>query len=266
MSITGALLFTIGTLIIVVPAREGVVIVADSKSTRRAGSGAAGGVSAAEKVFELPGVPGHAFFVTGVSPVEWVVDGQGVATVVDARGVVTARLSHRGAVSRGEFDAIANECARLAARIHRMGAAAAPLVDRDLFTVGVVRAGSGGGPHEVGSFVVRLTGSGAEVVRREWARFMAHDDTQVLMFGEGAFVGAGISRWRGGSADCARAFLASGRRSIQLTEIQAAAQGAYSIQEATSTAMGDGGTVGPPFRAYVLSAALRELPPVAPCR
>ena len=266
MPATAALLLTVGTLVIVVPAREGVVIVADSKATRRAGPGGAADVSAAEKVFELPGVPGHAFFVTGVTPVEWVVDRQGVATVVDARGLVAARLGRRGYVSRGEFDAVANECARLAARIHRMGAAAAPLVDRDLFSVVMVRAGSGGRPHEVGSFVIRLSAAGAEVTKRDWQQFMAHDAARVLMFGEGAFVAGGISHWRGGTADCARAFLASGRRSVQLTEIQAAAQGAYSIQEATSTAMGEGGTVGPPFRAYVLSAGLRELPPVAPCR
>jgi hypothetical protein len=265
MGTIGALLLTIGTLVIVVPARDGVVIVADSKSTRRAGSGTAAGVSASEKVFELPGVPGHAFFVTGVSPVEWVVGGS-AATVVDARGVVSARLSGRGAVSREAFDAVAAECAKLAARIHRMGQAAAPLFGHELFSVVMTRAAAGGGPHEVASFVVRLTGSGAEVSKREWMRFAQGDTTQVLMFGEGAFVGSGLSRWDGGSAECARQFLGSGRKLVRDMEIDAAAQGAYSIQEATSTAMGDAGTVGPPFRAYLLSRQLREMPPVAPCR
>src|SRR5688572_20341414 len=129
---TNALLLVLGTLVIVVPTRDGLVLVADSKATRRTGAGATAGVSAAEKVFALPGVPGHAFFVTGASPVEWVIDGQGVATVVDARGVVAARLSGRGPVSRSAFDAVADECAKLAARVHRMGPAAAPLVGRDL--------------------------------------------------------------------------------------------------------------------------------------
>jgi hypothetical protein len=259
------LLFTVGTLVIVVPARDGLVIVADSKSTRRAGAGAAAAVTAAEKVFELPGVPGHAFFVTGVSPVEWIVGGA-VATVVDARGVVSARLTGRGAVSREAFDAVADECATLAARIHRMGQAAAPLFGRELFSVVMARAGTGGTAHEVASFVVRLTAAGAEVSKREWMRFDQDDVAQVLMYGEGAFVGAGLSRWGGGSAECARRFLASGRRPVRDMDPQSAAQGAYSIQEATSTAMGDAGTVGPPFRAYLLSAALREMPPVAPCR
>ena len=259
------ILIAIGTLVIVVPSRDGLVIVADSKSTRRAGSGSAAGVSAAEKVFELPGVPGHAFFVTGVSPVEWVVGGS-VATVVDARGVVSARLSDRGAISRDAFDAVAAECVKLAARIHRMGQAAAPLFGRELFSVVMTRAGTGGEAHEVASFVVRLTATGAEISRREWARFGPSDIAQVLMFGEGAFVGAGVSRWGGGSAECARQFLGSGRRAVRDMDIQTAAQGAYSIQEAASTAMGEGGTVGPPFRAYLLSQQLREMPPVAPCR
>ena len=265
MGTIGALLLTIGTLVIVVPSRDGLVMVADSKSTRRAGSGSAAGVSAAEKVFDLPGVPGHAFFVTGVSPVEWIVGG-GVATVVDARGVVSARLSGRGAVSRDAFDAVAAECVKLAARIHRMGQAAAPLFGRELFSVVMTRAGTGGAAHEVASFVVRLTATGAEISKREWVRFGPSDVAQVLMFGEGAFVGAGLSRWGGGSAECARQFLGSGRRAVRDMDIQTAAQGAYSIQEATSTAMGEGGTVGPPFRTYLLAQQLRELPPVAPCR
>ena len=68
------------------------------------------------------------------------------------------------------------------------------------------------------------------------------------------------------SGTLARRFLGSGRRPVREMDLQSAAQGAYSLQEATSTAMGDNGTVGPPFRAYLLSAPLRELPPVAPCR
>lgn len=266
MGVLGTLVFAVGTLVVVVPARDGLVIVADSKSTRRAASGGLAGVGAAEKVFDLAGVPGHAFFVTGISPVEWVVDGQGVATVVDAAGVVRSRLSHRGAVTPAAWDAIASECAKLAARIHRMGPAAAPLRGRELFTVVMVRAGSGAAPHEVHSFVVRLTADGAEVTNRERERFGRDDIARVLMFGEGAFAGAGLSRWQGGSADCARRFLSSGRRPVREMDTQMAAQGGYSIQEATSTAMGDAGTVGPPFRAYVLAQQLRELPPVAPCR
>ena len=260
------LLLLLGTLVIVVPTRDGLVIVADSKSTRRTGGGATAGVSASEKVFTLPGLPGHAFFVTGATPVEWVIDGQGVATVVDARGVVSARLSGRGMVSRADFDAVAHECAKLAARVHRMGAAAAPLVGRDLFTVVMARGGLGGEPHEVASFVIRLTGSGAEVTQRDWERFGRDDEARVLMFGEGAFVGAGVRGWTGGAAECARQFLGAGRRRVRDMEAAFAARGAYSIQEATSTAMGDAGTVGPPFRAYVLTGALQELPPVNPCR
>ena len=260
------LILIAGTLIVVVPTRDGVVIVADSKSTRRTAAGAASGVSVAEKVFALPGLSGHAFFVTGASPVEWAVEGEGVATVVDARGVLRARLSGRGSVSSRDFDAVAQECARLAARIHRMGATAAPLVGRDLFTVGMTRAGSGNTPHEVASFVIHLNATGAEVSRREWKQFAPRDRAQVLMFGEGAFVGAGLAQWTGGAAECARQFLGGGNRPVGEFDAQAAARGAYSIQEATSTAMGDAGSVGPPFRAYVLTLALNELPPVAPCR
>ncbi|MEX2272888.1 MAG: hypothetical protein WD690_15555 [Vicinamibacterales bacterium] len=265
MWLTGPLLLTLGTLVVVVPTRDGLVIVADSKSTRRTAAGATAAVDAAEKVFAFPGLPGHAFFVTGVSPVQWVVDGQGVATIVDAHGLVRARLSRRGSVSRADFDAVADEGAKLAARIHRMGASAAPLVGRDLFTVVMARAGSGNTPHEVASFVISLTTSSAAVSKREWVRFAPGDAARVLMFGEGAFVGAGLARWTGGSAECARQFLA-GRRLVRDIDAQTAARGAYSIQEATSTAMGDAGTVGPPFRAYVLTLALNELPPVAPCR
>lgn len=255
-----------GTLIVVVPTREGLVIVADSKSTRRTAAGVAAGVGVAEKVFALPALPGHAFFVTGSTPVEWAVEGQGTATVVDARGVLRARLAGRGSVSRSDFDAVADECARLAARIHRMGATARALVNRDLFTVVMARAGAEGAPHQVASFVIRLTTTGAEVTRREWRQFGPADVAQVLMFGEGAFVGEGIGQWTGGSANCARQFLSGGNRRVRELDAQTAARGAYSIQEATSTAMGDAGTVGPPFRAYVLASALSELPPVAPCR
>src|SRR5688500_11739066 len=118
------LVLVLGTLVVVVPTRDGLVIVADSQSTRRTTAGATAGVNVVEKVFELPGLPGHAFFVTGASPVEFIVQGQGTATVVDARGVLSARLSGRGAVSRSDFDAVASECARLSARIHHMRAAA----------------------------------------------------------------------------------------------------------------------------------------------
>ncbi|MBA3948822.1 MAG: hypothetical protein H0X44_02625 [Acidobacteria bacterium] len=142
----GQILLTIGTLIVVVPARDAVVIVADSKTSRRTSAGQGVGAAA-----------GTAFFVTGISPVAWVPDDGGVATVVDARGLVTARLSRAGRVTREAFDAVADESARLSA-------------------------------HEVASFVVRLTATGAD------------------------------------------------------------------------------GTVGPPFRAYLLSGRLAELPPVAPCR
>lgn len=266
MHLVGTLILTLGTLIVVVPTRDGVVIVADSKSTRRAASGAAAGVSLTEKVFSLPGLPGHAFFVTGVSPVEWVVDGQGVATVVDARGVLRARLSGLGAVTEARFEAVADECARLASRIHRMGDSAAPLVGRELFSVVMTRAGSGSTPHEVASFVVRLTASAAEVSSRAWQRFGPDSAAQVLMFGEGAFVGTGLPGWSGGAAECARQFLGAGARRVRELDAETAARGAYSIQEAASTAMGATGSIGPPFRAYVLTLALAELPPVAPCR
>lgn len=261
-----SIILLLGTLIVVVPTRDGVVIVADSKTTRRTASGATAAVTTAEKVFSLDGVPGHAFFVTGSSPVEWSIEGQGTATIVDARGVVRARLSDRGAIAPRDFDAVAAECARLAARIHHMGDGAAPLVGRDLFTVGMVRAGAGGVPHEVASFVVRLTSASAEVTRRQWQRFTPRDPTQVLMYGEGAFVAAGLAQWTGGAADCARKFLGSGQPRVADIDATTASRGAYAIQEATSTAMGDAGTVGPPFRAYVLTLALRELPPVNPCR
>lgn len=262
----GQAILVVGTLIVVVPARDGVVIVADSKTSRRTSAGQGAGAAATEKVFSLQGVPGTAFFVTGISPVEWVPGDGGVATVVDARGLVTARLSRQGSVTRAAFDAVADESARLSARIHRMGAAAAPLVGRELFTVVMVRAGAGGSAHDVASFVVRLTASGAEVSRREWQRFSPGDPARVLMFGEGTFVGAGLPRWTGGTAECARRFLASGTRAVRDVDAAGAARGGYSILEATSTAMGSDGTVGPPFRAYVLSSRLDELPPVAPCR
>lgn len=262
----GQILLTIGTLIVVVPARDAVVIVADSKTSRRTVAGQGDGVTATEKVFSLTGVPGAAFFVTGISPVEWVSDDGGVATVVDARGLVTARLARKGSVTRVDFDAVADESARIAARIHRMGDLAAPLAGRELFTVVMVKAGSGAAPHEVGSFVVRLTMTGAEVSRREWQRFGPDNQARVMMFGEGAFVGAGLSQWRGGSAECARRFLASGTRPVRSVDPGEAARGAYSILEAASTAMGGDGTVGPPFRAYLLTTRLAELPPVAPCR
>ena len=261
-----SLLLIAGTLVVVVPTRDGLVIVADSKSMRRAASGAAAGATVAEKVFVLPGVAGHAFFVTGNSPVEWIVEGQGTATIVDGRGIVQARLSNRGPVSRAQFDAVADECARIAARIHRTGAGAAALVGRDLFSVVMTRAASASGPYEVASFVIRLTVSGAEAVRREWKTFRAGDLGQVFMFGEGAFVGAGVAQWTGGAADCARQFLAAGVRRVRDLDATTAARGAYSIQEATSIAMGDAGSVGPPFRAYVLASTLNELPPPAPCR
>src|SRR5688572_28730373 len=86
------LAFVLGTLVVVMPTRDGLVIVADSKSTRRTTGGVAAGFTAEEKVFAVSGVPGHAFFVTGVSRVDSV-EGEGVATIVDARGVVRARLS-----------------------------------------------------------------------------------------------------------------------------------------------------------------------------
>lgn len=265
MSSLVQIILVVGTLIVVVPTRDGIVIVADSKTTRRAASGARAGVRAEEKVFALSGLPGHAFFVTGNSPVHFVTDGQGVATIVDARGVVQARLWERGAVTRADFDAVASECARLAARIHKMGAPQA-LIGRDLFTVVMARAGSGPMPHEVASFVIRLTTTGAEVTNAEWARFAPGSATQILMFGEGRFVGAGLPGWTSGAARCAREFLDSGRRPVRQMNADTAARGAYSIQEAASIAMGGGGTIGPPFRAYVLSQALTELPPVAPCR
>src|SRR5688572_31466376 len=104
MLLLGQILLTVGTLIVVVPTRDGVVIVADSKSSRRTTAGSGAGTAVTEKVFSLPGVPGTAFFVTGISPIEWVPDGGGVATVVDARGVVTARLSRRGNITRQDFD------------------------------------------------------------------------------------------------------------------------------------------------------------------
>lgn len=262
----GQIVLVVGTLIVVVPARDAVVIVADSKTSRRTSAGQGVGSGAAEKVFSLPGVPGTAFFVTGISPIEFLPDGGGVATVVDARGLVTARLSRAGSVTRAAFDAVAHESARLSARTHRMGDLAAPLAGRELFTVVMVKAGSGGAAHEVASFVVRLTADGAEVSRREWERFGPADRARVLMFGEGAFVGAGLPRWTGGTAECARRFLSGGMRDVRAVEAGDAARGAYSILEATSTAMGGDGTVGPPFRAYALSSRLAELPPVAPCR
>lgn len=260
------IVLVVGTLIVVVPARDAVVIVADSKTARRTSSGEGIDAAVAEKVFSLPGVAGTAFFVTGISPVEWVPDDGGVATVVDARGLVTARLARTGRVTRQAFDAVADESARLSARIHRMGDLAAPLVGRELFTVVMVKAGSGGAPHDVASFVVRLTATGADVSRREWQRFGPGDHARVLMFGEGAFVGAGLPRWTGGTAECARRFLAGGTRAVHAVDATDAARGAYSILEATATAMGGDGTVGPPFRAYRLSGRLDELPPVAPCR
>lgn len=262
----GQVIVTIGTLIVVVPARDAVVIVADSKTSRRTSAGQGVGASATEKVFALDGVPDTAFFVTGMTPVEWVPDTGGVATVVDARGLVTSRLSRGGRVTRAGFDALADESARIAARIHRMGDLAAPLAGRDLFTVVMVKAGSGAAPHEVASFVVRLTASGADAGRRELQRFGPDNRAQVLMFGEGAFVGAGLAGWSGGAAECARRFLAGGAGPVRAVDPGEAARGAYSILEAASTAMGGDGTVGPPFRAYVLASALAELPPVAPCR
>lgn len=259
------LLVVIGTLIVVVPTRDGVVIVADSKATRRTASGVAS-VSTAEKVFDVPGVAGHAFFVTGASPVHVATEGQGMATIVDARGVVRARLWGRTQVGRADFDAVARECARLAARIHRMEGGAGPLVGRDLFTVGMVRAAQGRRPHEVASFVIRLTATSAEVSSREWVSFGPDARARVMMFGEGGFVGDGLPGWGGGAARCARQFLGSGRRTVRAMDAETASRGAYSIQEAASTAMGDAGTIGPPFRAYLLADVLRELPPVAPCR
>lgn len=259
-------ILVVGTLIVVVPARDAVVIVADSKTSRRTSAGRDIGASATEKVFSLAGAPGTAFFVTGVSPVEWLPDGGGVATVVDARGLVTSRLSRVGRVTPAAFEAVANESARLSARIHRMGDLAAPLIGRELFTVVMVKAGSAGAAHEVASFVVRLTAAGADVSRPEWQRFRPRDRARVLMFGEGDFVGAGLPQWPGGTAECARRFLASGTRDVGDVDPSDAARGAYSILEATSTAMGTDATVGPPFRVYALSSRLTELPPVAPCR
>lgn len=259
-----ALLLTIGTLIVVVPARDGVVIVADSKLSRSTTAGARTGTSVTEKVFSLPGVPGTAFFVTGVTPVEFLSDGGTVATVVDARGLVTARLSRRGEVSRARFDALADEAARIAGRINRMGDLAAPLVGRELFSVVMVR--TSGGAHDVGSFVVRLTTAGASVSTRTWERFAQSSNARVMMFGEGAFVGAGLPRWQGGSAECARQFMASGRRRVADVDYETAARGGYSILEAASTAMGDAGAVGPPFRTYLLTQTLTELRPPPPCR
>ena len=259
------LVLILGTLIVAVPTRDGVVIVADSKATRRTASGVAA-VSTAEKVFQVEGLSGHAFFVTGASPVHFAVEGQGVATIVDAGGVVRARLWGKTEVTRADLEAVARECAKLAARIHRMEGGAGPLAGRELFTVGMVRAASGGRPHEVASFVVRLTAASAEVAKWEWVSFGPDALTRVMMFGEGSFVGAGLPNWGGGAARCARQFLSSGRRLVRDMDADSAARGAYSIQEAASTAMGDAGTVGPPFRAYLLTRALTELPPVAPCR
>jgi hypothetical protein len=113
---------------------------------------------------------------------------------------------------------------------------------------------------------VRLGARDAEISRREWQRFSPSDPARVMMYGEGAFVGAGLPHWTGGSADCARQFLRSGERPVSRLDADGAARGAYSILEAASTAMGAEGTVGPPFRAYVLTLGLTELPPVAPCR
>ena len=255
----------LGTLIVVVPARDGVVIVADSKSTRRTASGVVG-TSTAEKVFQVAGLEGHAFFLTGASPVHFAIEGQGVATIVDARGVIEARLRGKADVTREDFEGVASLCVRLAARIHRMEGGAGPLLGRELFTVGMVRASSARRPHEIASFVVRLTAAGAEVSNREWVSFGPDAISRVMMFGEGGFVGAGLPNWAGGAARCAREFLGSGRRLVREMDAAVAARGAYSIQEAASTAMGDAGTVGPPFRAYVLTRALTELPPIAPCR
>ena len=262
----GQILLAVGTLIVVVPTADGIVIVADSKLSRRTSGGVGRGASVTEKVFAVPGVPGTAFFVTGVTPVEWHPDGGSVATVVDARGLVTARLSHRGPVGRDAFDALAAHAARIAGRINRMGELAAPLAGRELFSVVMVRAGRGGAPHEVASFVIRLTSGGAEVSERTWDRFAARDRARVMMFGEGAFVGAGLPRWPGGSAECARDFLAAGGRRVRDIDAAQAARGAFSILEAASTAMGDAGVVGPPFRTYLLADALTELRPPPPCR
>lgn len=265
MPLIPALVLTLGTLIVVVPTSDGLVILADSKTSRKTMAGAPAGRSVTEKVFALSGVPDTAFFVTGVTPVEWSTE-EGLATVIDARGLVSARLSGRGGISRADFDTLAAECARIAARIHRMGESAAPLAGRDLFTVVMARAGSGAMPHEIASFVIGLTSTSAEVRRHDWASFGRETPVRVLMFGEGGFVGAGLPSWPGGSANCARQFLSAGRRPVRELDVDTAARGAYSILEATSTAMGDAGTVGPPFRAYVLRDALTELPPVAPCR
>lgn len=266
MPLLGSILLTLGTLIVVVPTRDGVVIVADSKLSRNTAAGGRVGSGVTEKVFSLPGVPDAAFFVTGITPVEWLPDGGTTTTVVDARGLATARLSNRGHVSRAAFDALADEAARIAGRITRMGDLAAPLAGRELFSVVIVRAGSGAWPHEVGSFVVRLTASGASVGERTWERFTQGDAARVMMFGEGAFVGAGLPRWQGGSAECARQFLASGRRRVRDLDRETAARGGYSILEAASIAMGDAGAVGPPFRTYLLTHALTELRPPPPCR
>lgn len=260
----GAILLTIGTLIVVVPARDGVVIVADSKLSRRTTAGARTGTGVTEKVFSLPAVPGTAFFVTGNTPVEWLPDGGTVATVVDARGLVTARLSHGGEVSQARFDALADEAARIAGRIGRMGDLAAPLMGRELFSVIIVR--TSGGVHEVGSFVVRLAPDGASVSERTWERFAPSSPARVLMFGEGAFVGAGLAHWQGGAAECARRFMAGGWRRVADVDSATAARGGYSILEAASIAMGGAGAVGPPFRAYLLTHALTELRPPPPCR
>jgi len=264
MPLLGAILLTIGTLIVVVPTRDGVVIVADSKLSRRTTAGAPTGTGVTEKVFSLPGVPGTAFFVTGITPVEWLPDGGTIATVVDARGLVTARLSHRGDVSRARFDALADEAARIAGRINRMGDLAAALTGRELFSVVMVK--TSGGTHDVASFVVRLTASGASVSERTWEPFAQSSAARVMMFGEGAFVGAGLPRWPGGSAECARRFLASGRRRVADVTHETAARGGYSILEAASIAMGEDGAVGPPFRTYLLTQTLTELRPPPPCR
>lgn len=261
----GQLVLVAGTLIVVVPTRDGIVIVADSRTMQRTASGPVS-ISTAEKIFDVPGLAGHAFFVTGRSPVHFVVEGQGVATIVDARGLIRSRLSRKTDVTHADFEAVARESARLAARIHRMPGGAGPLTDRELFTVGMVRAASERRPHEVASFVVRLTGASAEVSKLEWVSFGPDALARVMMFGEGGFVGAGLPNWGGGAARCARQFLGSGRRLVRDMDAGAAARGAYSIQEAASIAMGNEGTVGPPFRAYVLTRVLTELPPVAPCR
>lgn len=262
----GLILLLTGTLIVVVPTRDGIVISADSKLSRRTTAGAAAGVSAVEKVFSLPGVPDTAFFVTGNTPVEWLPDGGTPATIVDARGLVTARLRHGGRVTRGAFDAVAADAARIAARVHRLGTLAAPLAARDLFTVVMTRAGAGAAPHEVASFVIALTATGAEVRERTWDTFTTGDRARVMLFGEGTAVADGLARWSGGAAGCARQFLADGPRRVGDLDAAAAARGGYSVLEAASIAFGPDGPIGPPFRTYLLTATLAELRPPPPCR